>query len=139
MVLLDDMNTNIRKIRFCTLWTLQNDAMCCFDGIILSHAMLDAIKFGVLDQVCKLRATALYNTKYHIKTALETVTIVYSSDKKYSLFGTGYGSRSSGTHWLFISIPLMTTLEKRAMIARFIHPISIKVEETYCCLFNEKI
>ena len=106
------MNTECHRMTSCTLCTFQNDAIGCFDRMIPSHSMLNNRKFGVPDQVCTLHARTLNNTKYFIKTALGTSTQSYTSTEESKIYGQGQGAGSSGTSWTFISVPMMTTLEK---------------------------
>ena len=75
--------------------------------------MLNSRKIGVLDQICTLQAKTLNSTKYYIKTALGTSKTSYTSTDDSKTYGQGQGAGSSGTSWAFISVPLMTTLEKK--------------------------
>ena len=119
---IDEMNTECHRISCCTLCTLQNDTIECFDRMIPIHSMLISRKFGVSDQVCTLHAKTLNNTKYYIKTAFETSTTSYISMEESKIYGQGQGARSSGTSWTFISVPLMTTLEKSSIGCKIISP-----------------
>jgi len=84
--------------------------------------MLNSRKFGVPDQVCTLHARTLKNTKYYIKTALGTSTKSYQSTKESKIYGQGQGAGSSGSSWTFISVPMMTTLEKSSLGCKIVSP-----------------
>ena len=106
------MNTECNRMTYLIICTFQNDVIGCFDRMIQIHTMLNNRNFGVPDQVCTLHTKSLKNRKYYIKTALGTAKTAYFSNNKCKLYGSGQGSGSSGTHWLFVSIYLMKTLEK---------------------------
>ena len=90
--------------------------------MIPSHSMLNSRKFGVPDQVCTLHAKTLNNTKYYIKTALGASTKSYTSTEDSKIYGQGQGVRSSRTSWTFISVPMMTTLEKSNIGCKIVSP-----------------
>ena len=122
VAMIDEMNTECHRMTCCTLCTFQNDAIGCFDRMIPSHSMLNSRKFGVPDQVCTLHARTLENTKYFIKPALGTSTKSYQSTKDSKIYGQGQGAGSSGSSWTFISVPMMTTLEKSSLGCKIISP-----------------
>ena len=88
----------------------QNDAAACYDRIIPQHAMICSRKFNVPKKVCKLAATTLNKTKYHVQTAVRTSPNYYSSTKEMPLYGSGQGSGNAGTEWLFIEESMISTI-----------------------------
>ena len=122
VALINELNTECHRMACCTLYTFQNDAIWCFDRMIPIHFMLNSRKFGVPDQVCTLHARTLNNTKYYIKTALGTYTKSYQSIEESKIYDQGQGDGSSGTSWTFISVPMMTTLEKNNLRCKIISP-----------------
>ena len=121
VAIIDEMNTECHRMTCCTLCTFQNDAIGSFDRMIPSHSMLNSRKFGVPYQVCTLHVKTLNNTKYYIKTALDTSKTSYKSTEDSTIYGQGQGAGSSGTSWTFISVPPMTTLEKGTLGVRNDH------------------
>ena len=97
VALLDEMNTEYHRMRCWILCTFQNDAICYFDRMISSHAMLNCRKFGGPDQACIFHAKELKNKKYYLKTSLETVK-KHTPPNKSTVHGIDQGSKSSGTN-----------------------------------------
>ena len=90
--------------------------------MIPSHSILNSCKSGVPDQVCTLHTITLNNIKYHIKIALGTTTKFYKSTEESKIYGQWQGAGSSGTSWTFISVPMMTTLQKSSIGFKIISP-----------------
>ena len=90
--------------------------------MIPNYFMINSRKFGVPDQVCTLHARTLNNTKSYIQTALGTSTKYYTSTEEGKIYDQGQGVVSSGTSWKFISVPMMTTLEKINIGCNIISP-----------------
>ena len=62
--------------------------------------------------VCQLTTHTLKKTKYHVQTAKRISNDYYVSTTEVELYGSGQGSIFSGTNWLFIEDPMITTIEK---------------------------
>ena len=122
VALIDEMDTEFHRMTCCTLCTFQNDAIGCLDRMIPIHFILNSRKFGVPDQVCTLLARTLKNTKSYIETVLGTSTKYYTSTEEGKIYGQGQGAGPSGTSWKFISVPMMTTLEKINIGCNIISP-----------------
>ena len=60
--------------------------------------------------MCKLAATTLHKTKYHVQTAVRTSPNYYSSTKEMPQYGSGQGSGNAGTEWLFIEQSMISTI-----------------------------
>ena len=74
--------------------------------------MLSSRKFEVPDQICKIHSATLSNTEYRAQTALGTSTNHYKHSESYPIHGNGQSAGSSGTNWVCISVPIMSTLDK---------------------------
>ena len=111
--LIDEFVTEVYRLTFTNILNLQNDAKACFDRIIKSHAMLSSRKFKVLDKIYNIHSTTLHNTEYRVQTALGSSQNHYKNSLSSSLHGNDQDSGSSGTNWVYISVPIMSTLEKQ--------------------------
>ena len=58
-----------------------------------------------------MHSTTLLNIKYRVQTALGLAEYHYQSTSHEPAHGSGQGAGSSYTEWIFISVPMMTTLE----------------------------
>ena len=72
--------------------------------------MLSSFKFEVPDNICKLHSTILHNTKYRVQTALGTSNQHYKYSTSSSIHGNGQGIGLSCTNWVYITVPIMSTL-----------------------------
>ena len=84
--------------------------------------MLNSRIFGVHDQVFALHPKAFKNKNYYIKASLSTAKTAYSSNDICKLYGSRQWSGSSGTHWIFITVFLMKTLEESSKGFKIISP-----------------
>ena len=116
VALIDEFIIEVHRLTFRNLFELQNDAKACFDRILDSHAMLHSRKFEVPDKICKIYSTILRNTKWRVHTTLGTFQNHYEHSTTTPIHGTGQGLKLSGTHWIFISVPMMRTLERKTTV-----------------------
>ena len=106
---------------FHNRFKLHNDAKACFDRILNSHAMLHSCKFEVLDKNCKINSNTLCNMEYRVQIPLGTFQSHYKYSTISPIHDTCQGSGFSGTHWVYIGISMVSTLEqqnKRCTIIR---------------------
>ena len=57
-------------------------------------------------------SAALRNTEYRAQTSLDTSTNHYKHSESDSIYGIGQGAGSSGTNWVYVSVLIMSTLDK---------------------------
>ena len=57
-------------------------------------------------------SATLRNTEYRVQTALGTSTNHYKHSESDPVHGNGQGVGSSGSNWVYISVPIMSTLDK---------------------------
>ena len=79
--LLDELITEIHRLTFRDMCKYQNDASTCYDRIIPQHVMIYSRKFNVPKKVCKLAATILNKTKYHVQASVRKSPNYHSSTK----------------------------------------------------------
>ena len=84
--------------------------------------MLNSRKFEVPDKICKLYSATLRNTEYRVQTALGISSKSYSHSEIAPIHGNGQGVGSSGTVWMYISVPIMNTLDKHEEGCTIISP-----------------
>ena len=102
----------VNRLTFQNLFKLQHDAKACFDRIISSHAMLISQKFDVPDKICQIHSATLRNTEYRVQRVLGTSTNHYKHSELDPMHGNDQGAGSSGTNWVYISVPIKSTLNK---------------------------
>ena len=110
--MVDKFVTEVHRLTFTNIFKLQHDAKACFDCIINSHAMLTSRKFEVPDKICQIHSATLRNTEYRVQTALGISNQYYKHSDSLPIYGNGQGAGSSGTVWIYISVPIMSTLDK---------------------------
>ena len=112
VAMIDEFVTEVNRLTFINLFKLQHDSKACFDRIINSHAMLTSRKFEVPDKIRKIYSATLRNTKYRVQTALGVSKQFYTHSEFEPIHGNEQGARLSGTVWVYISVPIMSTLDK---------------------------
>jgi hypothetical protein len=96
------------RLRKHNIATMGNDAKACYDRIIMSLATIISGHFGVPRNTRKLQANAIRAMQFHIKTALGISEASYTNTDTTPLHGSGQGSGSASSLWLFISSTIMT-------------------------------
>ena len=119
--MVDEFVTEVRRLTFTNLFKLQHVAKACFDRIINSHAMLTSRKFEVPDKICQIHSDTLH-TEYRVKTALGTSNQYYKHSNSVPIHGNGQGAGSSGTVLVYISVPIMSTLDNHEEGCTIISP-----------------
>jgi hypothetical protein len=96
------------------LLNLDNDAVSCYDRIIVALASLINRKYGQHRQVVLVNAQTLNQAKYQLKTELGITKTSYTNCTAFPLHGTGQGSGNSPMIWCFISSTLFNCHQARA-------------------------
>jgi hypothetical protein len=94
-----------------------NDATGCFDRIIISLAMIAALRLGMPRSAARMHSSVLLQMKYFVKTAHGISSEFYRVLHDYLLYGTGQGSGASPSIWLSLVIVLLTSLTILAPLA----------------------
>jgi hypothetical protein len=94
--------------------TMDNDAKACYDRIIMSLATIASGYYGLPRNTRKLQAKAIRAMQFHIKTALGVSREYYQDSPATPFHGSGQGSGSASTLWLFISSIVMTIYQDLA-------------------------
>ena len=108
---IDELTKEHHRITREALCTHQNDAMECYDRIFHNHTISNIRKCDIPDNVYKVHSITHDKMKFRNKIENKVTDIVYTSTKQLELHGAGKGTGNGGTHWIFISIPMMETVE----------------------------
>ena len=112
VALINEFITETHRLTFHNLVILQDDAKACFYRIINNHSTLHSRTLKIPDKVCKIHSITLRNIKYRVQTALGIASCHYQNTPKAPSHGSGQGAGSLCTEWVFISVPMMETLEQ---------------------------
>ena len=112
VALINEFITETHRLTFHNLVILKNDDKSCFDRIINNHSTIHSRRFEIPDKVCKIHCATLRNIQYRVQTALGIASCHYQNTPKAPAHGSGQGAGSSCTEQVFISVPMMETLEK---------------------------
>ena len=102
------------RLRKHNMATMDNDAKACYDRIIMSLATIVSGYYGLPRNIRKLQAKEIRAMQFHIKTALGVSEDYYQDTFNTPLHGSGQGSGSASTLWLFISSIIMTIYQDLA-------------------------
>ena len=80
-----------------------NDAVSCYDCILMSVASLSGRKYGVHKKIVYVHAERLEVAKYKLKVSSKTSNTSYQYCKKCHIHETGQGLVNSPMIWCFIS------------------------------------
>ena len=92
------------------MFKYQKNALACYAIIIPQHAMVCNRNLNVPSNVCKLAATSLNKTKYHVQTVVQTSPNYYTPTKDMKIYGFGQVSGNEGTKCLFIEETMISTI-----------------------------
>ena len=95
-------------------FSFDNDAMACFDRIVLLGASLLGQSLGLPAPHCNVILNTLRDTRYHLKTRHGTSTEFYSSLPDSHLHGPGQGSRSGPGMWALLSCTIIELMKERS-------------------------
>ena len=136
---MDELVNEVHRLTFQNIFKLQHDAKACFDRIISSHAMLISQKFDVPDKICQIHSATFRNTEYRVQRALGTSTNHYKHSELDPIHGNDQGAGSSGTNWVYISVPIMIALNKHEESCTIVSPDKkIKWETLIIEFVNDK-
>ena len=110
IALIAEFVNKVRRLTFNNLYKLQHDAKACFDRIINYHAMFSRRKIEVPDKISQMHSATLRNTEYRVQKTLGISTHHYKNSESDPINGNGQGAGSSGTNWVYISVPIMSIL-----------------------------
>jgi hypothetical protein len=100
-----------------------NDATGCFDRIMVSLAMIAALRLGMPCPEARMHSLVLLHMKYFIKMSHGISDSFYRVLRDYLLYGTGQGSGASPSVWLSLVVILLTALMVLAPLAMsFVDP-----------------
>jgi hypothetical protein len=122
LAFLEELKFDIAYLSRRTLLTFDNDAMSCYDRIILALASLINLKYGQHRQVVVVHATTLEQTKYLLRMGMKLSAIEYSHSIRFPIHGSGQGSGNSPCIWLFISSTMFDIHASQAHGATFTSP-----------------
>ena len=95
-------------------FSFDNDAMACFDRIVLLGASLLGQSLGLPASHCDVILNTLRDTRYHLKTRHGTSSEFYSSLSDSHLHGPGQGSRSGPGMWALLSCTIIELMKERS-------------------------
>jgi hypothetical protein len=105
---LKTLTYDLTRIQCTSLIMFDNDVTsCCFDCIIVSLAMIAALRLGMPRPVARMHSSVLLHMKYIIKTAHGISDSFYCVLQDYLLYGTGQGSGASQSVWLSLVVILL--------------------------------
>jgi hypothetical protein len=111
IVLQKDLKYHYARLRKHNFATMDTDAKACYDRIIMLLATIISGHFGIPKQARDLQARAIRKMKFRIRTALGISTTHYEDTSATPLHGSGQGSGSLSTLWMFISSIIMDCFE----------------------------
>lgn len=111
-VVTDELIKQYHPITRETLYTHQDDSMGCYDRIIRNHAILNSRKYEIPNNVCKVNSIVHGKVKFRDRIGNKIAYIMYTSTEELELHEAGQGTGNECTHWTFISIPMMETVEQ---------------------------
>jgi hypothetical protein len=116
-VLMEMLMYDLTRILRLSLIMFDNDATGCFDCIIVSLAMIAALRLGMPRPAARLHSSVLLNMKYYVKMAHGISNEYYKVTQDYLLYGTGQGSGASPSVWLSLMVVLLTTFTILALLS----------------------
>ena len=122
VALIDEFVTEVYRLTFNNLFKLQHDAIACFDRIINSHTILNSRKFVVLDKIYHIHSSTFRNTEYRVQTILGTSTEYCKHTTSDPIDGNNQGEGSSGTNWVYVSVPITSNLDRNEEGCTIISP-----------------
>jgi hypothetical protein len=100
---MEELQVSISYLSWTNQATLHNNAMLCYDRIIIALENLVARQFGMPEEIGRLHGvTLLAQMKYYVSTALGISEDSYAHLEDSPVYGTGQGSCASPSIWLQI-------------------------------------
>jgi hypothetical protein len=122
LTFLEELKYDISHLSRRTIFNFDNDAMSCYDRIIVALASLINRKYGQHRNIVAVHAKTLENARYKLRTAKGISDLEYSHCPAFPLYGSGQGAGNSPCIWLFISSTLFDIHERHAHGASFSSP-----------------
>jgi hypothetical protein len=122
LTLLEELKYDIAYASRRSLFQFDNDAMSCYDRIILALASIISRKYGQHRQVVLVHAKTLEEARYRLRMALNLSATEYSHCMQFPLYGSGQGSGNSPCIWMCISSTLFEVHSTQAHGATFVSP-----------------
>jgi hypothetical protein len=110
VVHMETLTYDLTRILQPSLIMFDNDVTGCFDRIIISLAMIAALRLSMPCSMARMHSSVLLHMKYFVKTAHGISTEFYRVLRNYPLYGTGQGSGASPSVWLSLVIVLLNSL-----------------------------
>ena len=111
-IMLNQLTTDMCRVLLCNYVRFDNDALACFDRIIVALGMLAARRCGMPTRAVQTHAQSLELMQYTVKTVYGISEHSHQGTPFEPLFGTGQGSGESPAVWLSLVVILLNTLEK---------------------------
>ena len=111
-IMLTQLTSDLCRILKTDLLRFDNDALACYDRIIVALGMLAARKCGMPANAVRTHADALQFMKYTVKTVYGISESNYHGTEVAPLFGTGQGSGASPAVWLSLVVILLQTMDR---------------------------
>jgi hypothetical protein len=89
---MEELQVSILYLSRTNQATFCNNAMCCYDHIIIALENLVARRFGMPEEIAKLHSSTLAQMKCCVSTAMGISKDNYSLSKESPVYGTGQGS-----------------------------------------------
>ena len=122
------------RIHQQTITIQQNDESARYYRIIADRASINSRREGTPKRVCKLRANTLHSANFHIQTSLSTFKESHSH-KQYPIHGSGQGNGSAINEFIFISVPIIKTIEETSPGLHSTNPNNKNKWETHMPVF----
>jgi hypothetical protein len=111
-IMLTQLTTDLCRILKRNLARFDNDALACYDRIIVALGMLAARRCGMPANAIRLHAEALQFMRYTVKTVYGVSESNYHGTPFAPLFGTGQGSGALPAVWLSLVVFLLHTFDR---------------------------
>jgi len=122
LTFLEELKYDITYLSRRTIFNFDNDAMSCYDRIIIALASIINRKYGQHRNIVAVHAKTLEDARYKLRTAKGISDLEYSHSSAFPLHGSGQGAGNSPCIWLFISSTLFDLHEQQAYGASFSSP-----------------
>ena len=119
------MTLDLSRVKREAIIFIANDAVSCYDRILLLAAYLTMLKFGIPKEAAQSVITTLGKMEHHIRTAKGDSTRTYGGTTWIKLpHGIGQGNGSGPAIWACVSTPLFEALRAEGYGVNITTPIS---------------
>jgi hypothetical protein len=122
LTFLEEFKYDISHVTRRTLFNFDNDAISCYDRIIVALASLINRKYGLHRKAVLVHATTLQEARFHLRTKLGDSKSSYSHHVEFPILGSGQGSGNSPSIWLFIPSTLCDIHQQKFPMGRIRQP-----------------